>query len=340
METKSNSKVLALAEIAREPSLELYLSKDILQGEKVPFYLTWRDLEVKNVTLKYFGFRSLVKLYNARKFVRIENGVVIEGSQVKYGGYIGGVLSTKNGPSAEEQANLQATIELVDGSKKELIEQGYLYSVRAEIAECPERIRWPISKEQKLVRIKLVGAATASIEIARAQGGHWLGVPTEVLSAFKQYAYTVVAELKRLKKEFPQYEQLLTKMTGVRASRSFSKYLRDIDKGMRKAKEDEEFMQSLAYVFVSAILEQESLREIVWLPLMEYFESNAAVKAFLQAPFLSMELPPGGARLRCKMTMRDVLGRPCGPPLVIDTYVDSEEKAVVPIKDIIRFERA
>ena len=106
---------------------------------------------------------------------------------------------------------------------------------------------------------------------------------------------------------------------------------------MKKARNDEEFVESLAYVFVTAILEQDSLRDSVLLPLMEYLESSATVKAFLETPFLSVEVPSGGGPLKCKLVLHDLLGHQCGKPLFIRTFIDSKQEDLVKLKDIIRF---
>ena len=97
LEDMSQTETSLVVKSVHQPPAELYLSKDILQGEKVPFYVVWRDTEVKRISLRYFGFKSIVKLYNIRDFEQKDREVIIKKDQLKVDGYVGGVLATTRG---------------------------------------------------------------------------------------------------------------------------------------------------------------------------------------------------------------------------------------------------
>ena len=73
-----------------------------------------------------------------------------------------------------------------------------------------------------------------------------------------------------------------------------------------KVRQDESFMEAIAYLTLAAMLDQDSLRDSVLLPMMEYFESNAAMKAFFRSPFICVKVPPGGGRMRCELKVYDI----------------------------------
>src|SRR5437870_8656896 len=129
---------------ASYPQLELYVGKDILQGEKVPFYMIWKKADISRVTFRYFGFKKIVKLYNVRSFERTDNGAVVTTDQVKVEGYIGGVLSTALGKLAQEEATLHVKLEFSDGTVKDLLESRMLYSARAELSRKADRVTLPL----------------------------------------------------------------------------------------------------------------------------------------------------------------------------------------------------
>lgn len=86
--------------------LEMYLGEDILQGEKVPFYLLWKGIPVENLRITYRGFKSLIRLYNVKRYEKIDFGAVINRDSFKTAGYIGGVLSTTLSESPSQHAEL------------------------------------------------------------------------------------------------------------------------------------------------------------------------------------------------------------------------------------------
>lgn len=66
-------------------NLELYVGNDILQGEKVPFYIVWKDIGIRRITIRAPGFRRIVKLYNTTSFEEEDDAVVVHKDQLKLG---------------------------------------------------------------------------------------------------------------------------------------------------------------------------------------------------------------------------------------------------------------
>lgn len=320
--------------------LELFLSDDILQGEKrVPFYLLMKNLEIRRISLHTSRFR-LVDLYNTKSFTRVRQGAIIEAKDLKSDDYLGGVLSTRTFKSSDVVANLELRIELTDGSVREFVEKRHLFSVRAQLAQCPKEVTLPVDADAPPIKVRLSGRPTATIAIDRESPGIELSIPREVASAYQLYFMSIQKGLLELKEDYPKYRRLVDKVLDEELSRSIAVYLHEVQKEFEKAKNDEEFMQSLAYVFVSALLEQESLRSALLVPLMEYLESSAASKTFLESPFSGIRVPVGGAKLRVKLAVHDLLLTECGEPIVIDVDVKSMKEAFVPLSTLIGFERS
>jgi hypothetical protein len=323
-----------------ESGLELFLSNDILQGEqRVPFYLLMKNLEIKRISLHTSRFR-LVDLHNTKSFTRVRQGAIIEANDLKSKDYLGGVLSTRAFRSSDVIASLELRIELTDGSVREFVEKRHLFSVRAQLAQCPKEVTLPVDADAPPIKVRLSGKPTVTIAIDREPPGIELSIPSEVASVYQLYFASVQKGLLELKEDYPKYRRLVDKVLDEELSRSIAVYLREVKKEFEKAKNDEEFMQSLAYVFVSALLEQESYRNALLVPLMEYLESSTANKTFLESPFSGIKVPVGGARLRVKLTLHDLLLTECGEPIVIDVDAKSTKEAFVPLSTLIGFERS
>ena len=320
-------------------NLELYVGNDILQGEKVPFYIVWKDIGIRRITIRAPGFRRIVKLYNTTSFEEEDDAVVVHKDQLKLGGYLGGVLATTPGESSQEQVNLKVTLEFEDGTSQELVEPRTLFSVRARLAEAADRIELPVRKGVHPVTIRLEGAATAIISIKELPNSLHMGIPNEVASAMQRYGAIVKEGLEDLREEYPTYKSLIDNILDEKLAESIQKYVRTVGRELRKYEKDDVFMESISYVFLMALLEEESLRGLILLPLIEYFESSATIKAFLDSPLLAVDVPKGGGRLRCAVVIRDLLNHRCGKPIEIDMLIEAYAHKVVPIKDLIRFER-
>ena len=123
------------------------------------------------------------------------------------------------------------------------------------------------------------------LEVENAEGLDLTYQP-EVLTAFERFGIAIVKGLESIKSDFPQYTDLIDKSLKPevdlqRNVDSIYGYVRRLEKEFVKVRQDESFMEAIAYLTLAAMLDQDSLRDSVLLPMMEYFESNAAMKAFL-----------------------------------------------------------
>jgi hypothetical protein len=175
-----------------DPSLEMYLGEDILQGEKVPFYLIWKEAHIEKIHVAYRGFKSLTRLYNVRGYEKTTDGAVVKKEELKTEGYLGGVLSTTLGESPAQQAELILSIEHSDGSSIILKEERILHSARAAILNQPSEVNLPVARDQQRINVDIQGAASVIVDITGAKGGMDLVFPTEVLTAVQRFAEVVL----------------------------------------------------------------------------------------------------------------------------------------------------
>lgn len=319
--------------------MEMYLGEDILQGEKVPFYLLWKGVPIENIRITYHGFKSLMRLYNVKGYEKKDDGALIKREAFKTAGYIGGVLSTKLVESPAQPAELILEIERANGNPIRLKEERTLHSVRAFLVSQPSEITLPSEKGQRYIKVDLHGAASVIIDISGLKGGLELAFPPEVLTAVQRFAEVAVNGIEKLKKEYPEYSELLSLMSGDYEVKSFTQLEHSLRKRIEKVKDDKSFIEAIAFVFVTAILEQENTKDSLLIPLMEYLESGTSAKAFLSSPFLCAKVPKGGGILKCRLRFFDLLQRNCAKSLIIKTHVLANDEILVPLKEIIQFSR-
>lgn len=321
---------------------ELYVSEDILQGESVPFYVTWQDPRVTQISLEARGFKSIKKLYNVKGRTRPLQRIDVLVSEMKTFGYLGGVLSTVSSAGPSENADLRAILRRADGTIEELIQERTLHSVRASAVNAPRRIILPLRRNTAVFGLEVIGEATALIDIEQPKGGLELTLPKEILTAIERFGLSVFEGFGQLKEEFPKHRELLSEiieMTKDTKKEALLERIEELDRRMKKLKSDKEFAEAFLYVAVTALVQEGGMKDSVLLPLVEYFEANAAVKVFLESPLLCVKVPKGGGRFKCRLILKDLLGHRCGASIMLETIIESDSETMLPLKEIVKFER-
>jgi len=317
----------------------MYLGEDILQGEKVPFYLIWKEIPIERIQITYRGFKSLIRLYNVKGYEKTTDGAVVKKEEIKTAGYLGGVLSTTLGESPAQHAELTLAIERPGGNSIRLKEERVLHSARASILYQPSEVNLPVAKGQQKIKVDIQGAASVIIDIADVRGGLELVFPPEVLTAIQRFVEVVIEGIEKLEKEYPKYSEFLSSLSGDYEEKSFTQLERSLKRKIEKFKTDKSFLEALALIYVTAILEQESTKDSILIPMMEYLESGTSAKAFLNSPLLCAKVPKGGGILKCRLRFFDLLNHNCAKSLTIKTRLLTREEMLVPLKEIIQFTR-
>lgn len=320
--------------------IEVYLAEDILQGEEVPFYVTWREESVESIQLSAKGFEGIVGLYNApvRK-LPVANAVIVA-NDLKTPGYLGGVLRTTMSDLPVEHGELEVSLRIKDGKPKRFVERRILHSARLTLERGPTSVAVPLTKEFTPSIVEVRGAATVMLDIEEAAESELpLVLPSEIMTAYEKFGSAVVSGVDRLKQEFPQHAGLIEELLTPREGQSLRQFYDDSVAKLIAVKNDKSFIEAYALVYVSALLGQTSVKDTLFIPLIEYLESNAATKVFLRSPFVSVKVPAGGGRLSFEIIARDLLGRQCGKPVAVQVSLVGSKEMLVPVKDIVRFRR-
>jgi hypothetical protein len=110
-------------------------------------------------------------------------------------------------------------------------------------------------------------------------------------------------------------------------------------KYLSRAAKDKPFTEALGRVIVMAMLQTESVKNFITLPMLEYYRSNAAAKTFLISPFLGVDVPEGKSVIDIKLNVYNILQRQCGKPVRIRANLKSGKATFLPLKDLIQYVR-
>jgi hypothetical protein len=342
--------------------IEVYLSRDIIQGEEVPFYILWERNDIQRIILELTGFESITEYHNVRDGFSLEERA-IESKDLKSPQYLGGVLKTEETENPYMTGSLRVILELSSGENIEINEERTLYTTHLKI-NSPEHIEVPFRKPP--IEIQLKGSTTIFINIESADDSDVeIILPEEIRNAFEKVYQSFLEGIENLKNEYPEYSSEIDLLFSFIFEERLSEqeFHRKFKEISELFKSNKVLLEGLAIVFVNSILSQGSIRDSYFRPLLEYFESNAAKKAFFESPFLAAKIPKGGGFLRAIIYYEDIIERikkikdameksdsvenlvrgfieeTEGRKIGLDVYLKSRDEKIIPIKDMVNVRR-
>lgn len=318
-----------------DDNIQLYLSKDIIQGECIPFYLTWGEVEIKQIDLNLDGFDEVIEYHNVIDSFSSEK-LTIMNTDLKSQRYFGGVLKAGSSDEPFQKAKFTVNITLDDGIIK-LDKERTLFTTKIEIANIPELIELPFEKPQ--IDIELRGDTTIFIDLESDEDSDIrLELPKEIQNAIERFTSALFNGLTLLKEEFPEHSTLLDLFLDLDEDTSEAQFIDKFTNEMMRVEHDTDFAEAFALTFVGAFLGQSGIRDVYLRPLLEYFESNATTKAFFHQPFLVANVPKGVGFLKGRIQYEDLLEN-LGSPIDFEVKIQSDEPVLIPIKQLFTIRR-
>lgn len=324
-----------------DKKLDFHISQDIIQGEEIPFYLTWKEINVKTIELQYDGFKGISRLFNVKNDnVKKTSPVIIQSSNIASEGYIGGLLETEYINKSITHANIKIIIHSEDEESIILTKDRNIYGTEVNIKPIPDAIFFPLEENYPNIKIDFSGETTIFLDIEPLEGNEiTFYIPDEIKHALEKIETDFKSGLLELKKEFIDHEEVVDKILSLEDIDSFSDFDNRILEITDLLRDDYDFIEALSYELLNAIMSNTSLREVYFFPLIEYLESNKADKLFFMSPFLRASIPPKGGVLKCKLILRDILFNENEIPYIIQTKIYRKNVTDVSLSDIFNIRR-
>lgn len=324
--------------------IDFFLSNDIIQGESIPFYLTWKGENPKKIILEYEGFQSLVELYNAKYSENIpeHNRVVI--SEFEIPNYLGGLLSTQISDIPIYIGSVSLKIFDADNNVVTLKETRKIYTTILKISYVPNELYLDGEDPTNKVCIELKGETTVFIEVEELNENQCpIDVPPDIKEMIFNVTKSINEGLSNLKEKYPKYIPALNLLLGIKEEKmSLMQYIEKFNDEIINSFEDDAFVEAVINVFLFTIFEQTSLKDRILGPWTEYLNCYSYNKAYFSNPMLILDVPENKSILAIKLVVRDLLEQECGEPLVVKVPVfQSAEncKLQIPLRNIFSFER-
>jgi len=327
-------------------NIHLYLSKDIVQGEEVPFYIRWKDQEIEEFHFNINGFDAICEFDNIKDGFD-NTSKVINIKDLKQNYFLGGSIKTSKTPIPYKNASFQVTCILQNGMRIELYESRTLYTTFLEIIKDQEIVN--VKENKTLLNINLRGATTVFIDIENYPDSEIkLVLPKEIQSAFEKFLYSLIGGLRKLRVRYPNYEEVINIFLNLFENPDYfseQNLLEESGNILKDFNPDQDFKEDFGLTFYNAVHIESNLLNLVIRPLIEYLESSTAKNAFLNSPLLSIMIPKGGGLFRGRIYYKNVIEREKFTLSERDegsefkVFVKSNEDFIIPIKEGIKIWR-
>lgn len=320
-------------------NIEFFLGDDIIQGEFVPFYILWKDISPTEIEIQFEGFKDVIEIHNGIESTiqRERNKIVVGDFHVP--GYLGGVLSTELSNRPTVNATLNINIKLENGEVISLKKDRTLYTTKIDLSNLPDTIFCSESKIEYPIEITLNGITTIFLEIETMEDNEVpIDIPSDVREAIDKFFESVTDGLEDLKQIFPEHQETIDLLLEIPKGMSELEYLEKIEEKLEESFKDEDFLEAVASVIIVALFGRTSIRDRILLPIIEYFESGVADKAYLN-PLLHIRVPKGESLMAIRIKGKNILREECSRPLDLKVRIKADNELLIPIKEILAIRR-
>lgn len=318
--------------------IELFLSPDIIQGESVPFYIIWKRPDVKEIKIETDGLGEITEFHNVRSGFLPDCSIIrVEDLNSPY---IGGVIKTTEFGVPYQEATMKVVVILQTGERLELVEKRCLYSTELEVKNIVSTASTPIKTPP--IEVSLRGDTTVFISVKSDNDSSLnIELSEDYLSSLETFAETVVDGIRRLPLDYPEYEDVINAFLTIPDSSSLKQHIDKLVSDLQIiASKDESFLDAFANVYINAIINN-SIKDTLIVPLIEYIEASAASKVFLLEPLHSIKVPRGGGVLKATLSYRNLIECVSDNSFPFNIYIEnnSKESILVPLKELIKIKR-
>lgn len=329
-----------------EGTLELYLSNDILQGEDVPFYILWDDENIKEICLNFEGFTCINEYHNVVNDFST-SCLRIKKEDLKVDGYLGGTLKTPLTNKPFLESFLKVTLMLSNENCCTLREERILYSTILEIKQLPKTIFVPF--ETSPFEIQLKGLTTAFINLKTNDSSDLhFDLPSETKQAVEIFSKMMNEGLEELKGIYPNNLDFINSLMVDIQKQDHSSKNQIVNKLGHEIDEldlEKEFKEALVNLVINSFQKNDTIKEALIKPFIEYLDASAEEKVFLESPFLCLNVPKGKHTLKCTISHKNILEKQSdidnyeANSIYFETVLESREDVQVSMKDFVKIRR-
>lgn len=322
------------------PITNLYLPREGLQGELIPSFILWEDMDVEVISISYKSPLNLKEVYNSESWNDSDNNLIVK--SVEHEGYLGLLFDSHKVSTVIEDINVEYLFQLPNNESISETKSIQLFRPQLSIEKIPKRIvcNTDTMFVRNRIKIKNIGKGTLIIRISTEDDSQIkIVTPPEQQDFVDKFESDFKYEMSLLAVEFPFFQSLNEQFI------AWNKRIRDfeeisdeehneLNEFMNNFKEmlanEEEFRRAFIEAFIKIIkLNAEFLESIV--RLITFFESIVTKNIILVNPFDQIALEKSDKDLIIKIQQTDNLYEDYEDVTLSSIKIEGSNKGMLPI---------
>jgi hypothetical protein len=320
----------------------VYVPKEALQGESVPFYVLWDGIDYEAIRVEYPPSLDLREVFNVKEEMFEQEVGAFKVNKVLTDGYLGCVFSSNK--LEETAVKASVTVTFLDSNQETMLRKEKSFTLFGPAIEA-ERIP-PLVKVKSVqgsadetIVLKKLGNGTAILSVEPVSGSEITADEPEAVREFRRkYIEDVEINLQQLATEFPQQKDLTLRLLNVfKSPLDFSdsaalKELEDLAHAIEET-DDEKYEDRLVEAIIMAVTKNVYLITLFQL-FVDYFNSIGTRQVLFRNPFRVFRTSPAAKKLRLKLTYTDRAFNKY-PAIDVETTLVSEQPSEIPVYKLI-----
>ena len=189
------------------PIKSFFLPNNALQGEEIPAYILWKDLNYDKILIRKFDCCNIIDIYNVSETEYSISGNLITINRVEVDGYVGLLLKTERMDEINVSEELSITFlkdeKVTDTVKGEII----LFKPEIEKVHVPESIFVNNSIIDNKIMLQNIGEGTCRIVFKNNEKSEIvIGKPKRIKDFLEGYKNTFNEEVAKISSKYHGYE--------------------------------------------------------------------------------------------------------------------------------------
>jgi len=313
-----------------------FFPKEALQGEDLPFHVTWSNLEFDCIKIVHPKAFSPKEIYNVSKEdVTTGEGTVNIG-RVQVDGYLGMVFSSETLPDRASDEKLDCLFLAKDDIVERVMFTVHLFRPDVVVIEVPKEVSIdPTSGEvTPKILVRNFGEGTAIVDIETTHESHLQKQPPEFVKVFvEEYVRNIKGSFAELRSDFAEYASILDRFEAyllepVKFEEQSLQEYQEFEHDLVSALEaNEEFADALISVVIETFLRNSEFLNLYQF-LLDYINSIGKEKIVVRDPLYVIKLSAEPIELQVRLNCIDLLKQMCTfqtlPPISIHSKQTGE----------------
>lgn len=325
---------------------DYFLPGNALQGEEIPTYILWRDIEYDKIEVMISNNFELKDIYNVNdnNYEKIDNKIII--NSVEVDGYLGILLGTVRSNELLINSDVKYTFLKDENIVYELICETILFRPELKIKYIPDviNIRKEIIPNDKKINLENIGEGTLMIKFLTTENSEAkLYKPKRMREFISGYTATFNEGIEKMEDKYENYNNFFEDLKYVVNTpfdpgdeKILSEFKYRTDRMDDTLSLNENLSKEVLRVLVYAFLKNISILTVME-RFLDYLRSIARNRVRILNPLDTIKLSKGDNTIELVINNTDLLQSTLNPIRIKPFKINCDKELDLPIYDFFQW---